>query len=162
MKKKYGLIAESVDIRYYKLRFFIMVTIYIGSLSIYLLCNHIHLGFLMNDSFDLIVVVAISIVCLPLIFVFGGLILYFLRDEKQYKFYEVELNNPIPVSRKTISFLVEFQDYKGNIIKNETNPVFRLVSLFDESIGDYMNKKALIAYDESNDRLIVVKLIQDK
>ncbi len=159
--KTEDLIRNSVDARFFRFRAIVITCVYVFSvIFILLIC-------LLNTDSEIVPVMIdimiasimlCSFMCLPLIFYYFGTLIQLMRHIERYRFYEVMLNKPCSDMRRTLYFIVEFQDENGDTIRINTNTVFRIDSIWEQPLEDYINKTAQIAYDKTKDRIVVTKI----
>ena len=95
---------------------------------------------------------------MPFIFYYFGTLIHLTRHAENYRFYDVLLDKPRSDMRRSLYFVVEFQDENGDTVCINTNTVFRIDSIWEQPIEEYINKTAQIAYDKINNRIVVIKI----
>lgn len=86
---------------------------------------------------------------------YRAVIPFFFMD--RYSFTEVLLDKPHHRGKGTMYFTVTLRDRWGGEIETETHAIFG--NLSDPVFEDYINKKALIAYNEKTETVLVIKQI---
>lgn len=155
------LIQKSVDARYFRFRAIVITSIYVVAVVLIALVCLLNTDDSMASTYTDIMAVSIAInsfMCLPLIFYYFGTLIHLTRHTENYRFYDVLLNKPYSDMRRSFYFAVEIQDENGDTVCINTNTVFRIDSIWEQPIEEYINKTAQIAYDKTNNRIVVIQI----
>ena len=156
-------LKHSLDTRYYRSRILIFAIVYIfltivSSIDVFLL-------YILNEDNDilfqlLMVMIPLACIFVPIIIGYCIKIMYLLSNFDRYKFYEVMLKEMVPFSDRMAYFVLEI--YKENeMIEICTKPIFSLTSWLGTPIDECINKKAVIAFDDYKDRVVVINIVND-
>lgn len=88
---------------------------------------------------------------------YRAVIPFFYMDS--YSFTEVLLDKPHSAGRNGMYFTVTLRDRWGYEFKAETHTIFG--NSFEPIFEDYINQKALIAYNEKTETVLVIKRIPE-
>lgn len=157
-------LKNSLDVRYYKIRLLIIQIAYLIIVIIGVLwilfnciideCDNVTLHVMM-------LIIPVTCFTLPIILYYCFKILYLRSNSNRYTLYEVLLCEVIPYSDKVAGFNIEIQTELNNVIKVCTNPIFALTSWLGTPIDECINRKATIAFDDYNGRVVVINIVND-
>ena len=156
-RDKYNLLKKSADAQYYKSYLIFFLTLFFLSI-VFVLFGYYSIRRLIIIEVGMIFCI---VYILPVI-IYAYNLIWILCKPSQYSFFECDLHDLYSDSPRTMYFAVKIRCADGRIIKKNTNAIFTTGFLFGSSVEEYNGKRALIAYDDSKERIVVVKLIQNK
>ena len=163
MENTHEQLKNALDVRYYKLRILIFAIVYLGFtmfgiIEMFIVCLSEE-----NDkflSYAMMIVIPITCICVPIMIWYWMQIRILLRNSERYQFYEVILDKM--VSSGKMAYFIFKVPHGDEMIEICTKSIFFLASWFVAPVEAYINKKAMIAFDERNDRVVVVKIIDEQ
>ena len=156
-------LKHSLDIRYYKSRILLFAIVYIfltivSSIDVFFLC-------ILDEDNDILfqlmmVIISLACIFIPIMIGYYIKIIYVLSNFNRYRFYEVMLKEMVPCSDRMAYFVLEIYQ-ENERIEICTKSIFSLTSWLGTPIDECINKKAVIAFDDCNDRVVVINIVDD-
>jgi len=103
----------------------------------------------------------ILMIMVPMVLFYVGRMVLIYQSIERYIFCEAVLDQPHGgFGRDCMYFTVTLRDRSGREFKADTNGIFYTRGIMNPLLEDCINKKALIAYNEETERVVVVKILE--
>ena len=114
----------------------------------------------LKDARPLLAIIPTAVLFLFLLWFYLRRIKHLLHDPEKYVFYETTLEKPTPSFNKTVFFFITIRDENGTERTFETSAVGATAGLTRPNFSALTGKKALVAVDTENARVVVIKVIE--
>lgn len=147
------LIKQSVEYKYYKTTFLILIIFCIFWTGLF---------FLLAISLDSLEIVLLSLIfdvpLFPMSIYYCYRLVYLVKNASNLELHEVSFNEIHSSLFKTMYFTVEL-NINGYLIKKNTRAIFNSSSFSNRRIDLFSNKKVLIGFNEKEENVITIKVL---